>query len=411
MAADTPPGAADTAPGRAAAGTSSLPRLASLDWARGWMLVVSVAVNSLWAAPEWFGHARWEGVHPVDLVFPVFVTLSGCGLAFAMHRRVRARPLLRRFLVLLAAGLLYNAVTTSGPDPRAWDPATWRVTGVLQLYAGLVVLVSLGHLLTRTWRGWALLAALAAAAHTALLSGWARGCPGGVLTRGCNPSGAVDPVLFGAAHVYGGGAAGHDPEGVVALLGAFVSAAAGAAVGHLLLSVRERASGTVRKRAAGPAAAAGPVLALAVALAAAGLLAAVLPPLLGGGPVPAMKRLWTAPFALPVAAAVAVALLAGHLLLDRERTSRALRAASWPLLALGRNSLLVYFGSHVVTALLLRRPEGADGGAGRGPAPVERAAAAVAVAGHPQVTWTVLAVVAWTALACLLHTRRLYLRP
>ncbi|QJU54558.1 heparan-alpha-glucosaminide N-acetyltransferase domain-containing protein [Herbiconiux sp. KACC 21604] len=108
-------------------------RMLSLDVVRGVMLVVSVGVDSLLAQPEWFGHAVWEGVHPVDLVFPVFVTLSGCGLAFAMHRRVRAWPLLRRVAILLAAGLVYNAIALN-----SWRFDDWWLTGVLQLYAGVV---------------------------------------------------------------------------------------------------------------------------------------------------------------------------------------------------------------------------------------------------------------------------------
>ena len=116
----------------AAAHKSASRRIASLDWARGIMLVASVLSNSLIAPPKWFDHARWSGIHPIDIIFPMFVTLSGCGLAFAMHRRVKPGPLARRFAVLMLVGLAYNAV-------MAWslDVATWRVTGVLQLYAVL----------------------------------------------------------------------------------------------------------------------------------------------------------------------------------------------------------------------------------------------------------------------------------
>ncbi len=46
-----------------------------------------------------------------------------------------------------------------------------------------------------------------------------------------------------------------------------------------------------------------------------------------------MKRLWTAPFSLRVAAVTAVALLVGHLLLDRKSVSTRLNAASLVLLA------------------------------------------------------------------------------
>ncbi|WP_166606511.1 heparan-alpha-glucosaminide N-acetyltransferase domain-containing protein [Kineococcus siccus] len=367
-------------------------RLTSLDVVRGAMLVVSVAVNSLLVTPEWFEHATWTGVHGLDLVFPVFVTLTGCGLAFAMHRRTDVGGLVRRVLVLVTAGLLYNALVLD-----RWDLATWRLPGVLQLYAAVVAVVALGHLLTRGWRGWALATVLLAAAHTTLLAAWATTCPQGALTPGCNPSGTVDVAVFGAPHVYALGVLGHDPEGLVAVLGALVSAAAGASVGHLLLAVRDAGRP--------PRAAVLPVAALALGAAGLAWAAATVPGLLTGTDVPAMKRLWTAPFSLSVAAGVAVVLLLVHLALDRPGTTAPLRAATWPLLALGRNSLLVYFGSHVVMSLLLRAVD-ADGRSA-----AERVAAAVAVGGAEQASFTVLAVLAWTALAGVLHRFRIYLRP
>ena len=182
-------------------------RLTSLDVVRGLMLVVSVSVNSLLVTPAWFEHAEWTGVHGLDLVFPVFVTLTGCGLGFAMHRRTDVGGLARRVLVLVVVGLLYNALVLD-----RWDLATWRLTGVLQLYAAVVALVALGHLLTRSWRGWALVTVLLAAAHTTLLAAWATSCPGGGLTPECNPSGTIDPAVFGAQHVYALGVLGHDPR-------------------------------------------------------------------------------------------------------------------------------------------------------------------------------------------------------
>lgn len=67
-------------------------RRMSLDVARGLMLVASVAVNAWFLAPDRLRHAAWDSVMPVDLIFPVFVTLSGCGLAFAYGRHVPVRP-------------------------------------------------------------------------------------------------------------------------------------------------------------------------------------------------------------------------------------------------------------------------------------------------------------------------------
>jgi heparan-alpha-glucosaminide N-acetyltransferase len=367
-------------------------RLTSLDVVRGLMLVVSVSVNSFLATPGWFDHARWTGVHGVDLVFGVFVTLTGCGLGFALHRRTDVAGLARRVVVLVAVGLLYNALVLD-----RWDLATWRLTGVLQLYAVVVALVALGHLLTRSWRGWALVTVLLAAAHTTLLAGWATGCAGAALTPACNPSGAVDPAVFGLAHVYAQGALGHDPEGLVSVLGALVSAAAGATAGHLLLTVRDSGRG--------PRAALVPGAALAAGAAVLAWAAAAVPGFVTGTDVPAMKRLWTAPYSLSVAAGVVLVLVLVHVALDRPGTPAAARAVTWPLLALGRNSLLVYFGSHVVMSLLLQHT-GADGVSA-----ADRLARAVAVGGHEQLPFTVLAVLAWTALAAVLHRRRIYLRP
>ncbi|GAA1926507.1 hypothetical protein GCM10009775_18380 [Microbacterium aoyamense] len=369
-------------------------RIASLDWARGWMLIASVSVNSLLLTPSWFGHAPWEGVNPIDVIFPVFVTLSGCGLAFAMARTVKVGPLLRRVAVLFALGLVYNAIVE-----WSLDVFTWRVTGVLQLYAVLVALIGLLHLVTKTWRGWAIITVLLAFVHTTILTVFATRCTAGILTKECNPSGALDSLVFGA-HMYAGGIAGHDPEGIVAILGAMISASAGATLGHLMLATRRRSLATGR----GPEVAIVPMLAACVSFVALAALTFLTLPILLGVELPIMKRLWTAPFALGIAAITGVVLLIGHLLLDRAHPWRPIEVASYPLLALGRNSLLVYFGSHILTSLL--HHPGPSG------VPLSHSIAeAIPFPGPPQLVWTILLLVFWTGLAMILHRHRIYVRP
>ncbi len=367
-------------------------RIVSLDVARGLMLVVSVAVNAWYTMPEWFGHAAWAGVHPVDLVFPVFVTLSGCGLGLAYHRRVPLWPTLRRFVVLLAAGLVYNGYLQFLQEGRL-DLGTLRWTGVLQLYAVLVVVAALVHLVLRWWWAWVGLACALALAGIRLLASAAADCPGGVLTRTCNPSGPLDSSVFGAAHIYLFGRAGHDPEGLITLIGASVSIAAGASVGHLLLSARAREWQAWRRA----------MLVVAGGVAMSLLwwrLAAWAPP-----SVPAMKRLWTPPFALSVAAGVTIALVLLHLVFDLWPSGPIRRALSWPLVALGRNSLLVYFGSHaVMETLLLRRVDAQTTWA-------DVVATRLAIWWSPQVSLIVAAVALWLVIAAILHRYRIYLRP
>ncbi len=381
------PGSAATSPP-----TRGPARIVSLDVARGIMLVVSVAVNAWYTMPEWFGHAAWAGVHPVDLVFPVFVTLSGCGLGLAYHRRVPLWPTLRRFAVLLTAGLVYNGYLQFLQEGRL-DLATLRWTGVLQLYAVLVVIAALVHLLLRWWWAWVALTCAIAVFGVRLLAVAAADCPGGVLTRTCNPSGPLDSAVFGPAHIYLSGRAGHDPEGLITLIGALVSIAAGASVGHLLLSVRSREWQPWRRA----------MLALAGGLAMSLLwwrLATWAP-----ASVPAMKRLWSPPFALSVAAGVTSALVLLHLVFDLRPLGPARRALSWPLVALGRNSLLVYFGSHaVMETLLLRRVDVQTTWA-------DVVADRVAIWWSPQVSLIVAAVALWLVIAAILHRYRIYLRP
>lgn len=388
--------ALEEAPTRRAARAVPSGRITSLDAVRGLMLLWSVTSDSLITPSPRYDHATWFGVHPVDVVFPVFVTLTGCGLAFAYRRRIAVAAMLRRASVLLVVGMAYNLALTL--VTTGWGGfATFRLTGVLQLYAVVVLLMALGHLLTRTARGWLVLTAVLALAHATVLVVWAAGCPGGELAPACNPSGALDPAVLGAGHLYAGGDLGHDPEGLFAVFGAMVSAAAGATAGHALLSARQRW---------GNAAAATPwMLGLAATFAVAGgTLATAVPP---------MKRLWTSPFALLVASAVVVALLVGHVVLDRSQPSRLLDAAAWPLLALGRNSLLVYFGSHALVVVITHvgAPWVAPAADGSGPSFAQAASLAVSGGWHPQVVWSAVTLAAWWSLACVLHRFRIYLRP
>ncbi len=370
-------------------------RIASLDWARGWMLIASVSVNSILVMPAWFGHAQWEGVHPLDLIFPVFVTLSGCGLAFALGRVVKPKPLVKRFVVLMLVGLIYNAIVE-------WnvDVFTWRITGVLQLYAVLVALISLMHLVTKTWKGWAVLTFLLAGAHSLILLIYGSACPSGVMTSTCNPSGPIDSLIVGSSHMYAGGAAGYDPEGAIVILGALVSAAAGATVGHLL----QAASARAQLSGKGPETAVRPLMLATVYFLVLAMFFKYVMPIAFGADLPIMKKLWTAPFALVVAAGTTLLLLLGHLLLDRSNVAPWFKSLSYPWVSLGRNSLLVYFGSHVLTSLLNRSFGGT-------PSVSERFASIFPSIGMAQIVWTGVMLAFWMSLAVYLNNRKIYLRP
>jgi hypothetical protein len=365
-------------------------RIISLDWARGSLIVFNlVAISAVWNAWPAFVHASWDEPVPViDVIFPAFVTLSGAGLAFAYRNQVRWTRTARRTVLLLAAGVAYNACHTYLAEGSV-SLETLRYTGPLTMYAVLVPVIAILHRVLRSWPWWALFTVAAATAYTVVLARYAAGCPGGVLTPQCNPSGVIDPLVLGSAHVYGAGAPGHDPEGLIATVGALSSAAAGVTAAHLLLWARRRGAGWA-------------VISLGALAAALWLFGTAL-----GSFVPEFKRLWTPPFGLHVAAGVILVLALGSFVLDRPRTNPRWRAAVWPLVGTGRNALVLYFGSHLLLALLHSR---GDMAAGR---PwIVGWAETVAVGGaHPQVAFTASFVAAGLVLASTLHRFKLYIRP
>jgi hypothetical protein len=72
------------------------------------------------------------------------------------------------------------------------------------------------------------------------------------------------------------------------------------------------------------------------------------------------------------------------------------------VVAYGRNSLLVYFGCHLMMIVMLQH--------GR-PTWAVQAAANVDFTGHPHLSWVLVMLAGWTALAAVLHRRHLYMKP
>jgi predicted acyltransferase len=73
-----------------------------------------------------FEHAEWEGLHFYDLIFPLFIFVTGVAIVFSLTRLVEQESkfaahwrVLRRSLLLFALGLVYyGGVSESRPDIR-----------------------------------------------------------------------------------------------------------------------------------------------------------------------------------------------------------------------------------------------------------------------------------------------------
>ena len=313
--------------------TAAKERSLGLDVLRGvvvgWLLVVVYA-----PATGLRGHAAWFGWDHSDVFFPMFLLLAGMGLAWQTTRRMPWQRLLRRFVSLMVLGLAVNAWLGAGPDV-----SQLRIMGVLQriAVAGLVG-AAVVALVRRRW--WAVQgAAVATAVAWGVALAWeGSGCPGGLPTpEGCGTFYDLDLAVFGVAHTYGLGQAGHDPEGLASTLGALATFLAGYAAAALLYALKDR---PVPLRVAG-------LFGLA------GSWAVLFPLFLLLQPV--AKRLWTPSF-IAVHAALGIALLAAAVMLfDLPRSRwghRAATAVSWPLVALGRNALLLWISVFVLGKVL-----------------------------------------------------------
>ena len=341
----------------------------------GWLLVVVYTPTT-----GLRGHARWFGWDHSDVFFPLFVLLAGMGLALQARDRVPWPRLLRRFVVLVVLGLLVNAWLGAGPDV-----SQLRFTGVLQriALAGLAGAVVVA-VLRRSW--WAVLTAAAAAAvgWGLLLRRAAADCPRGLPSpEGCGTFFDVDRDLLGAAHVYATGTLGHDPEGLVSTLGALATFLAGYAAAALLHRLRDR-SAVVRSAA---------LLAMAGAWAAAWPLLSLLQPV--------AKRLWTPSFVASHAALGIAVLAVAVLVFDSDRPrwlTRALDVLSWPVVALGRNALVLWIGVFVVGKVLVTTT--VDG------VPLGDHL----LAEHGAVGFFALTAGSWLAVASAMHGARWYVR-
>ena len=100
---------------------------------------------------EQFEHAEWEGLRFYDLIFPLFIFVTGVAIVFSLMRLIEQESkstaywrVLRRSLLLFALGLVYGGVTESWPDSgvnESWPDI--RLLGVLNRIALCYLFASL----------------------------------------------------------------------------------------------------------------------------------------------------------------------------------------------------------------------------------------------------------------------------
>jgi predicted acyltransferase len=301
-------------------------RLTSLDVFRGIAIALMILVNSP-GGGVYYGflqHAGWNGWTLADLVFPLFVFIVGASIPLAFTRRLDQRVSRRKLLVRVARRtmiLFVLGIFVSG-FPFGFNPATFRVMGVLQRIALCYLFASLVFLFLRP--RWQLLLTLAIPIVYWMLMSLVP-VPGygpGVLTENGNLAGYIDRLLLGR-HVYSFTGT-YDPEGLLSTLPAVGTALIGVLAGLCLLSNVRPGARTVRLLVYGG---------VSVAI---GLLWSVW--------FPINKNLWTSSYVAFTGGIALMVLAACYFVMDVEGHV----AWSKPFSVLGLNAILVYVLSEIV---------------------------------------------------------------
>lgn len=313
-------------------------RLHSLDALRGfdmfWIMGGEGIVHALakysglplllWASHQ-LEHVEWNGFVFYDMIFPLFLFIAGVAMPYSLTRRLERgedkRRLLfhvvRRGLILVVLGVIYNNGLFQVPWEQMRLPSVLGRIGLAYMFAGIIVL-------NARWRGQALWAV------GLLLGYWAAmvlipvpGYGAGVLTVEGSLAGYIDRMLI-PGRLYLGV---HDPEGLFATLPAISTALLGVMAGHLLRLDADRVD-PVRK---------------VIYLAGAGVACLALG-YVWGLAFPVNKNLWTSSFVL-VAGGWSLLLLA---LFYGVIDVWGRRRWAFFFTVIGMNSILIYMAHHFI---------------------------------------------------------------
>jgi predicted acyltransferase len=188
----------------------------------GWLGVINVQME----------HVPWNGFHFYDLIFPLFMFISGVAIPFALISKLEkkvpkstlAKKAVMRGLILVLLGWVYNGVFSNGfENPRF--PSVLGQIGLAYMFAALIVIYSKSFKSTLYWLGGILMSI-----GIIQLLVPVPGIGAGVLTpEGCI-NGYIDRMLL-PGRLHGGV---FDPEGLLCIISAITVTLMGSVAGHFL---------------------------------------------------------------------------------------------------------------------------------------------------------------------------------
>ncbi|MCK5814848.1 MAG: DUF5009 domain-containing protein, partial [Flavobacteriaceae bacterium] len=220
-------------------------RLYSLDTLRGfdmfWIVGGGGLVKALSKATEWgwlegfaeqFHHVKWEGLHFEDIIFPLFMFISGVAIPFALTSRVEKgveksilfKKVFKRMLLLILFGLIYNGVFKDGFENARYLSVLSQI-GIGYFFAAMIVVYTKA-LKTRIFWLVGILAGITILHFFVPVPGFGAG----VLTPEGSINAWIDQTFLPGQLIYGT----YDPEGILSIVSAISITLFGSFAGVIL---------------------------------------------------------------------------------------------------------------------------------------------------------------------------------
>ena len=313
-------------------------RLLSLDTLRGfdmfWIIGGGALFMNLGDATGWgwleavskqLTHVKWEGFRAWDLIFPLFMFISGVAIPFAILGKLKngipksrlVRKIIQRGLTLVVLGFVYNGIfRLQFDEPGFRFASVLGQIGLAYMFAGIIVILTRNYKFRLIWLGGILLG-------YAIIQNFipVPGFGAGNLTPEGSINGYIDQMLL-PGRLHGGT---FDPEGLLCIISATGITLMGALAGEVL---RNKSWGEYRK-----------IFILTIAGVTGIVIALILKPF-----YPVIKSAWTTTFNL-LAGGISFLLLAlFYMVVDVWKWRR------WAFFfqVIGLNSITIYLGTQII---------------------------------------------------------------
>ena len=307
-------------------------RLYSLDTLRGfdmfWIIGGGSLIGALAKATEWgwiealaeqMHHVPWEGFRFEDLIFPLFMFISGVAIPFAITSRLEKgiqksvlfKKVFKRMVLLILFGFIYNGALKNGFSNMRWASVLSQI-GIAYFFAS-VIIMNTKNLKERLFWLVGILLLITGLQLIVPVPGFGAG----VLTPEGSINAWIDQLILPGKLIY----STYDPEGVLSIVSATSITIMGAIAGFVL---RDKSQSQIKK-----------VKILTVT----GLSLVVVAQLLS--PVyPIIKNIWTAPFNILTSGISFLLMALFYYIIDVKMWR------GWILFfkVIGLNSILIYMG-------------------------------------------------------------------